>query len=777
MLHEANEIAGKLKTSLSYSLSATHTLAFLIEEYGIPKHFDSVASGILKVNKFIDALELTREGVITHVYPFKGNENVIGYDVLADSTRNQEAFKAINQKSLFFAGPFNLRQGGMAVVGRLPIFRDQIFWGFAAVIIRFETLLEAAGIDTTSAAFSYQLAKQNPATGEEEFYLSGPIRADGQGVMLEVPNGEWKLYVSSKQQSGFFNSVLPFVVLGLIFSMSGGVSAWYYARQPDALRRRVIDVTTALNAYQRAATQSLERVNRLYHFTSQLNHMMMHATAEKNLYNEVCRIANEAGRFDLAWVGIIQSDYRIVSVASAGDKSGYLTEITPLSVGDEAHDGPGKTMLRTGLYVQCNDIAADPMMKPWADKAIKRGYRSSIFLPIRKFNKIVGTFSLYSSEVNCFDDKEVQLLVEAANNISFTLENFERERMRREAEKQIESEKVLSDSIINSLPGIFYLYNREGKFFRWNRNFEIVSGYSGAEVSEMNPLDFFHSDEKEVLQKKINNVFSVGYAEVIADFYTKDRRKIPYFFNGKKLNFGGEDYLIGMGLDITERKKVENALLERTEEIERLSGHLQNIREEERERIALEIHDVLGQQLTALKMDATWLKRRVTDDGQLTRLQTMIALIDETIKTVRRISTELRPGILDDLGLAAALEWQAAEFEKNTGITVSFEMNKNDVRLDKNCSTNVFRVYQEALTNVARHSQATLVNTKLNCDGNFLELVVEDNGVGIDMEKAREKKSLGLISMTARARLLKGEIRVENRTPHGTAITMKVPVS
>jgi PAS domain S-box-containing protein len=775
---EANAIADKLKNALSFSLSATKTLAYLVKEYGVPQQFDSVAADILESNTSIDAIQLTRKGVITHVYPREGNASVIGYDVLGDSLRNQEAFRAIEKKALFFAGPFELRQGGTAVVGRLPIFRDNSFWGFSAVLIRFSTLLKAAGIDEASNRnFVYQLSKQNPSTGKEEFFLKGPVPAGKHYISVEVPDGEWNLYVLPKEHTGLVLHVLPFAFLGLVLSLTAGVFGWHLALQPVKLKQRIQDVTTEMNHYQAAATQSLKRVNRLFHFTSRINHMMVHVANEETMFKQVCQIATDIGGFKLAWVGLIdKGQQKIFPACSSGDNQGYLAEITPISVKPGDAEGPAMRMYKTGAYVHCNDIATDPLMKPWASKALERGYRSSIILPIRKFDEIVGSFNLYSHECYSFDENEIQLLLETSNNISFTLENFEKERMRTRAEQQIQSEKILSDSIINSMPGIFYLYNREGKFLRWNKNFETVSGYSDAEIRTMRPLDFFHIDDQPLLQQKINNVFVSGYDDVIADFYTSDQQKIPYFFNGRKVNFGGVDYLIGMGLDITAQVKAERELRERAEEIERLSTHLQNIREEERSRIALEIHDVLGQQLTALKMDSTWLKKRSTNEPSVTeRISSMISLIDDTIKTVRKIASDLRPGILDDLGLIAALEWQGTEFTKNTGITLYFDTNKHDIELDKRLSTNIFRVYQEALTNIARHANATSVYTNFVHQNDVIQLVVKDNGDGIDLNGIRKKKSLGVISMKARARLFKGEVQIENALPHGTVVTLKVP--
>ena len=337
--------------------------------------------------------------------------------------------------------------------------------------------------------------------------------------------------------------------------------------------------------------------------------------------------------------------------------------------------------------------------------------------------------------------------------------------------------KLLSDSVINSLPGIFYLYDRDGRFVRWNKNFETVSGYTRDEVAGMHPLDFFGGEERKLLEEKIGNVFYSGYDEITAGFLTKDCRPIPHYFNGKKVKLDGVDYLIGMGLNITELVKVEKALAERAQEVERLTEHLQNIREEERSQIALEIHDVLGQQLTALKMDTTWLKKKSAENiGAQERIEAMLNLIDETIKTVRRIATDLRPGILDDLGLEAALEWQGTEFEKNTGLPLKFHSSGCLTEPDKKLSINVFRIYQETLTNIARHAEARQVDAQFSCNQDHIRLVVKDDGKGIDLQDAKTRKSLGLISMRERTRLFGGEILVANNKPHGTVVTLDIPL-
>ncbi|MEO8151396.1 MAG: PAS domain S-box protein [Bacteroidia bacterium] len=605
----------------------------------------------------------------------------------------------------------------------------------------------------------------------------------------------------------------------------------------------------------------------------------------------------------------------------------------------------------------------------------------------------------------------------------------------KKAEEQIITEKELSDSIINSLPGVFYLYDESRNFLRWNKNFETVSGYSHEEISKMHPLDFFEGKNKNIVEEKIAGVFENGAAaEVEVEVVTKDKVNIPYYFNGQIVNYENKRCLIGVGIDITARKKAEEeiiktnkrfetiskvtndalwewnfvtgelwgnethqklyglsmadpvpteidwktrihpndrdkiidmqarslasdksvfiteyrfldpgneyrniydrcyiirdntgiatsmigsmmditeqketerelaksfsmleATLESTadgilvadyngniirfnkkfaalwripsailatgdddkalefvldqlispesflskvkelyaqqeavsfdilefkdgrtferysqpqlingkyigrvwsfrditvrkkaeEEIKKsqldlrqLTAHLQTIREEERTRIAREVHDELGQQLTGLKMDVSWINKKIPPDEKIVheKIDGMITLIDETVKTVRRISSELRPGILDDLGLIAALEWQSSEFEKRTGISCKFNSEISELDIEKDMTTGIFRVYQETLTNVARHANATQVEAQIENDNGLIILTVKDNGQGFEMDEAKSKNTLGLIGMKERTKMFGGEINIQSEKGKGTVITIKVPI-
>lgn len=750
----ANFAKYKLTTALSHAFSATKTLAYIVRTSGVPQNFDSVAQEIISTSEYIDGIELTSRGVITHVYPLQENKSALGYDVLNDSLRSTEAYKAIEKNELFFAGPFTLRQGYSAVVGRLPIYdQKEKFIGFSVALIKTTTLLNI--IDAYKPDSRVVLAKQNPSTHKLIFLTPGKFAIDNsKTISVTVPNGEWVLYVRPDDMSDALYRFVTISLLGLLLAVITGFFAWYMAKEPI-------------------------KVNRLFRFTSDVNHMMVNATDELSVYQSICKIAIGPGQFRMAWVAVIDdATGKVTSAASAGDQQNYLDQLLPIDLSGSGKNGPIAQMLKSRSMVYCNDIRNEPMMKAWAAEALQRGYRSSVLLPIVQFGKITGSFNLYSTGLNAFDETELKMLEQVGNDISYALENLTRNKALQVTTQQMELEKKKADSIINSLPGIFYMYDRTGQFVRWNKNFQLVSGYTREEIATMTPLDFFPDDEKALLENRIADVFKLGYADVTANFYTKEKKKIPHYFNGRRVEFEGVEYLIGMGVDITLRVEAEAEVTESVHEIQRLNDYLQNTREEERTNMSREIHDVLGQHLTAIKMDTLWLSKHFAERTDVAdRIRDMNALIDETITVVRKVSSQLRPVILDDLGLIAALEWQALEFEKRTGIATSFISSESHLQISPALATNIFRIYQESLTNVARHAKATRVDSKLDIEKNQICITIADNGTGMDANEKKTSRSLGMKGMMERAKLFKGNISFLNNSPAGTVVKLHLPMN
>jgi signal transduction histidine kinase len=203
------------------------------------------------------------------------------------------------------------------------------------------------------------------------------------------------------------------------------------------------------------------------------------------------------------------------------------------------------------------------------------------------------------------------------------------------------------------------------------------------------------------------------------------------------------------------------------------------VRERESTRIAREIHDELGQILTALKMDLSWLNKRLTNGQKALREKTksMSKLTDMIIRAVQRISTELRPGILDDLGLIPAIEWQAQEFQDRTDIKCEITIDNGEIDLDQDRSTSLFRIFQEALTNVARHANATKIKVSLKERPDKLLLKIEDNGRGITEEQISDPKSFGLIGIRERIYPWGGEVNIKGIWNEGTTVTVILPTT
>lgn len=471
----------------------------------------------------------------------------------------------------------------------------------------------------------------------------------------------------------------------------------------------------------------------------------------------------------------------------------------------------------------------------------------------------------------------------------------------RKKEEEVAEARSLADNLINSLPGVFYFYDADGRFIRWNRKLEEVTGYSSEEIAQLQPVSLFPEDEREYISQRIQLVFETGSNVAEAHFLSKDGRKTPYYFRATLIQYNGRPCLLGTGIDITERKKAEQELQESEQkyklmfegnplamwmmslpdykiidvnqaclkqygytrmeflnldmadllpedlhdrlmeninrefrglynsgvwkqvtkhgdilyaeivthdvyyhgkpvrlilakevteqylseeklrqsydEIKKLTEYLQKVREEERTRISREIHDELGQLLTALKMDISWINRSVpsTDIKIKEKVQGALEYIDFTISSVRRIASELRPAILDDLGLQAAIKWHIENFEALYGIPVEARLEIGDMMLSEEHTVGLFRILQESLTNVARHAGASKVMIALKQQDHSLHLTISDNGRGFD-PKANRHKTLGLLGMKERVTVMGGVYSIDSTIGKGTTVTIVVPL-
>ncbi|MFT3934304.1 MAG: PAS domain S-box protein [Chitinophagaceae bacterium] len=244
-----------------------------------------------------------------------------------------------------------------------------------------------------------------------------------------------------------------------------------------------------------------------------------------------------------------------------------------------------------------------------------------------------------------------------------------------------------------------------------------------------------------------------------------------------QITYEGKPVWLGLSIDITEKKKAEALLKQSYEDIRELATHLQDIREEERAAIAREIHDELGQQLTGLKMDISWLARKkdLTEQQRDQKIKEILSFLDGTVTTVRKISSDLRPSILDDLGLVEALEWFSMEFEKRSGVSTLFIRPEQTIVVPSNIAIAFFRIFQESLTNVARHANAKNVTAQLQALNGQLVLQIKDDGKGFEPANVGHKKTLGLLGMKERTQIIGGNYSVQSSPGNGATVTVTAP--
>ena len=501
-------IEQNIERTIQESYSAALTLALTVNDDGEVKNFKQIAERIIDNSDVIDVLELLPQGVIEYVYPLEGNESVIGYDILSDPNVNVEVLKAAELGTIYFAGPINLKQGGQAVIGRLPITIEEEVWGYSAILIYLETLIEKSGINRFSEdRYYFQLSKINPNTGEEEFFL--PVKKDVEldsFSSVNFPEGDWRLYAKRLDDEVAKVSFWLIFVFSIFGGFLGGFMTTKFLRRPEELRELLHQKSEELLNSREKFKKNSELLQSILESPQDMIILSLDAD-----YNYLAFTASHKKMMKKLWGQDIEVGKNMIEYVPDPEIKKQLKTDYDRALGGEHFE-----------YIQ-----------KYGNENLPDQYWENRFAPIiSKDNSVVG-LTLYVTNIT----------------------------HRVEVEKEITLEKQLSDSIINSLPGVFYLYNKEGKFYRWNKNFEVVTGYSSKEMKQAHPLDFFDDDEKELLTEKIGNVFVAGEDNVEANFLSKDGTKTPYYFTGAAISYKGEECLIGVGFDISEQKKIEKEII------------------------------------------------------------------------------------------------------------------------------------------------------------------------------------------------------------------------
>lgn len=615
----ANSAKDKLQQSLSYSLSAAKTLSFFINDDGVVKDFDSIASEILQTSKGIDALQLVPDGIIRNVYPLNGNEAVIGYDILKDSTRNKEAFKAIEKKEMFFAGPFQLKQGGVAVVGRLPVFRNDKFWGFSAVIIKMSTLLRSAGLDgSVYKGYNFQLSKINPDTGQEEFFIpDNDSLSKSQSVSVDVPDGEWKLSVARVGENKSFGDIILLAVLGFLFSMLGGISIYRFAIRPkklsDLVEKQIVELKTSETNYR----SLIERVSDAfvsldkdwnYTYVNQKAGELFARTPEsligKNIWKEfpegidkpfyhayyramasqTYQYLNEYYEpYDKWFENHIYpstdgltiffkdvTEIKQVSLALKENEEKYRSLIEQASDGIVITDLDGVILEANNSTVQITGFSFEELLGKHLYDFLPEEDR--VLNPLRINELMVGKSLLYERRLLKKDGTMLEVEINSKMASTQSLIGFIRDiTPRKKAEEKLQYQAILLGGVSDAITSL----DMNRKIVSWNSSCEELYGFKTAEVlgkriPELITFEYLNNNNEQVFSQ----VHKEGQWK--GEFYfihTKTNKRV-YLLSSISLLRNKKDEIIGYIItsrDITDRKISEEEVKESNERFEMIS--------------------------------------------------------------------------------------------------------------------------------------------------------------------------------------------------------------
>jgi PAS domain S-box-containing protein len=322
----------------------------------------------------------------------------------------------------------------------------------------------------------------------------------------------------------------------------------------------------------------LQRLHRLYAALSSVNELLFRPGTRDQLMDRVCRLLVDRAGFRMAWAGWHDAaTNELVPLARHGhDEGGFLASAKIYA--DDRPEGMGPTGMafKHGRSVVANDLQSDQATHPLGRALRQFGIRAAAAFPIRPGGRPCGTLTVYASDRDVFGAEEIALLEEVATDVSRALEAARAEEERARAEAEANQERELVDRILESVPGVIYLYDERGRFVRWNRSFLDVTGYSPEELAGMTPLDFFRGDDVELVASRIGQVFASGEGQVEADLVTRSGRAVPHYLTGRRIELDGRPHLVGMGIDISDRREAQAETLELQR---RLQLVVENLRE------------------------------------------------------------------------------------------------------------------------------------------------------------------------------------------------------
>ncbi len=455
-------------------------------------------------------------------------------------------------------------------------------------------------------------------------------------------------------------------------------------------------------------------------------------------------------------------------------------------------DANANGLLRRICETKQTLLVPDTVQDPeWEVRSGADHVRNWLGVPLVSSGQVIGLYSVDKAEPHYFQPEHARLAETLAARAASAIHNAQlfdqsqryvaeletRIAERKQAEVALrESEERYRELFENARDAI-YVHDLEGAYIRVNKAAERMSGYSREEIVGHNFWEFIAPDHiKHVREHFCTKLAQQGETTYECDVISRDGRRVPVEVSSRAIYENGVLVGVqGMARDITERKWAQDAL-------QIFSRQLIEAQEDERRRIARELHDQIGQVLTAVKMNLYTVQQVCTSSETRSYVKDNIEAVDEALRLVRDLSVDLRPPVLDDLGLATAIRWYVDRYTRRTGLNVAvvIDLPDENERFSRELETACFRIAQEALTNVVRHANAHQVLVQLEKEGNVLFLTIKDDGVGFDFESLRHREpratTLGLVSMHERAHAAGGIISIDSKPRQGTEIRLSIPL-
>jgi PAS domain S-box-containing protein len=737
-----DRLEGKLDAMEAFVLRQTATSNSVdLEQFG------ALGAGLHASASWIRAFQIVSDGIITHIYPLQSNEAALGYNLLTDERPvvGGDVIRALETGGVTITGPLPLVQGGMGIILRKPLPRTNAGPArLVAIVFNIEPLLAASGIHSAvTDEVQLALRRENGAVffGDPAVFAQQPIMH-----RLALPDGAWEIVAIPLRDraSGGRNPVV-------IFYLAGSTIVFLICLLVFLLARRQAELAETVQARTRDLQEELVARKRAQDELRQ-NLSLLRAVTE--------------GSSDAIFVKDREGRYRMINTAGArfvgrtpesliGQKDEDFVDLESAKVfaaSDQQVMASGEVQtFEERAHIQGKLIIYHAIKSPWRDE---RG-------------NIIGVVGISRD-------------ITARKQALEALEASEREQRRLAQQLENERARLVAAQAVAKV-GSWETDLTTGVVI-WSQETYRIFGTDPETFlpTHQSFLDLVHPEDREKVDQAFVHSLSqplpcgVEHRILLPNGEVKSVEERWQVFQDEQ---GKPIRAIGTCQDISAHKQFQKQL-------RALTARLQSLREEERIRISREIHDELGQQLTALKMDLYWLESRleqISDAKLRAALEDKImgasAAADETMATVQRIAAELRPAMLDNLGLISTLRHEAKQFETRVGIPVQLQLPPSPVPLSNEIATTAYRIFQEVLTNVARHAQATQIQATLEVSHSRLRLHVADNGVGVSPEDLADARSLGLLGMTERAAMLNGSLRITGTPGQGTSVELEIPIA